>query len=290
MKLAPFLLLPLIGSAQAVVVTVWSENFENFDTNKVAVEDQTNGDWYTSPVLSDTIAAVATLGDFPAQFGTKVLVVGGLTPVYDNGVGGVDEGADTDVTYTVSSAACYNAPTVENPISRLTTELFFSPGLGASMVDSFRFSFVDGEGDALTNLLFAPSATQAGQVSIFRYNNVNVIDTGATIPVGVGARLELLFDTTINKWSASISGLDGLNGFVVFANVDANVNPDPNLGNDFGSFSIDWLRNTSNAGWGDNYLAVDNITLESVPEPGTLALLGLSPLLFARRRRSKAGA
>lgn len=290
MKLTPLVLLPLIGSAQAVVVTVWSENFESFDTSKSAVEDQTAGDWYTSPVNTDTIAAINTLGDFPAQFGSKVLVVGGIDPVFDNVPGGADDGADIDVAFTVASAACYNAPTLANPISRLTTELFFSPGTGTSMTDSFRLSFVDGEGDALTNLLFAPSTTQAGQVSIFRYNNVNVIDTGATIPVGVGARLELLFDTTINKWSASLSGLDGLNGFVVFANVDANVAPSPSLGNDFGSFSIDWLRNTGNTGWDDNYLAVDNITLESVPEPGTLVLLGFSPLLFARRRRSKAGA
>lgn len=289
MKLSALLFLPMIVPAQAVVFTVWSENFESYDTNLTTIEQQTATDWYTTPVDTDAIAVIGSTG-LPASFGSKVLAVGGITPVYDSGEGGLDAGADPDLAFAVASKDCYLAPTVENPIVRLKTDLLLSPGTGTNITDSFRLSFVDGVGVPLTNLLFAPSTTQTGRVEMFRYNNVSVIDTGVSIPVNDPVRLEILFDPSLNKWSASFSDIGGTSSFVIFANVDMNLNPNPALGDDFGSFSVDWLRNPAGQGWGDNYLVMDNITLESVPEPGTLVLLGLSPLVFARRRRSKAGA
>jgi hypothetical protein len=95
-------------------------------------------------------------------------------------------------------------------------------------------------------------------------------------------------DLESNKWSASLGLIDGGEVVSLFSSVDINADLLNNPTADLGSFSMDWMK--SGEGWDDNFMLVDNVSIESmasVPEPGTLPLCCVfsTTMLIWRRNR-----
>lgn len=277
-----------LGILPAHSATLWTENFETYDVGLDNLEDQSEGAWLTDPVATPAIAVLSNIGSgLPSSFGGKSLAVGGL---------------DTDgtevtlgVAYALSPVAAGFDPAASDPETELSfsVDLILNSGSGQSLVDDFRFSFTDLNGTELTTLLFTQALDGNGDVnpgfaSVIRSNMAanGVFNTQALISLNAAFTLNLVMNPLLNKWSGSISLLEG-GSFSLFSNVDLTQNPGPPAPEaTVGSFAIDWIK--GGASWGDNFLIADNFLLQSqvpVPEPGAPLLISLSALGCILRRR-----
>ncbi len=267
----------ICSTATAHAALIWSENFENYDTQLLSLEGQ-NSDWLTNPAGTESIAALDSDVSAPTAFGTKNLAVGGITPIFG-------DGEDTSTVYALSPLTASFTPTGPLPVAHFTTDLVLN--VSSTFVDSFRISFFDSSaaGNTLSSLLFTPSLTSS--FSILRNNGTTegTYDTGALLSLNAAYTLDLTMNLDYMKWSATIKPVGSTSTPVtLFANVDFTRNADAQK--DIGGFAIDWISSDGGTNWGDNYLVLDNMALESaVPEPSSYMLIALGGFACLTRRR-----
>lgn len=280
--LASFLL--VAASAHAFVsVPIWSENFESYTAEDppIGLEVQTNGDWLTDPVETDSfVIDSASVFSLPSgTFGSSVLVAGGFDPV---------DPADPGVSYLIGPTAAYYTPGVGDlPGFRFRMDFILSPGTGDDLVDSFRLGFYDqsGEPNAYSFYSFIPG-DQEGEVNVVKNNTSSSILSGVTIEVNSAYTLDIWTDLNLNVGYAYIYnvGQTPAQGLTLFASSTLNVGNEDD--NNLGDFTIDWISADGGTTWDDNYMIIDNIRIEQVPEPSA-ALFGLlSAAALLRRRRN----
>ncbi len=269
----------LICSTAAVqAASIWSDNFESYDTAGSNLEAQ-NPAWLTGPAATPSIAAFDnTTYDLPTSFGSVSLAVGGIAPSF-----GPDD--ESSVVYALSPAAASFIPSGPLPVAHFTTDLILSTL--STFTDSFRLSFFDGNIDqpqTLASLLFTGSQTSG--FSIIRNNGTSdgTFDTGAALALNAAYTLDLTMNLDYMKWSATITPVGSTaTPIALFANVDFTGNTAAQ--GDIGGFAIDWIS-SDGTNWGDNYMVLDNMVLESaVPEPSSSLLIALGGFACLTRRR-----
>lgn len=264
-----------LAPALSQAALIWSENFETIDIVSFDnVEDQTGGDWLTSPI-ADPAAAVLANDTLVASLGTQSLYLGGLAPA----------GAATTVASAYSPLTASYAPTLTEPAVLFSTYLYFDPNGQLDLTDSFSLSFYDQNDDSLASVIFTASAT-SGFVSIYRDNIAAQFDTSVIVANNAAVRMDFLIDLSLNKWTGTLTP----DGTTTVINMFADVTFTENAGVDtnsleLGSFGFDWVKETGSPTWGDNFIVADNITLTSVPEPSAALLGGFGLLALASRRR-----
>ncbi|MCX8496140.1 MAG: PEP-CTERM sorting domain-containing protein [Akkermansiaceae bacterium] len=264
----------ICSAATAHAASIWSDNFESYDTSALYLETQ-NPNWLTGPAGTESIAAFDNSAQNPpASFGTKSLAVGGVPPSFGSG-------DDTSVVYALSPQAASFIPSGPLPVAHFTTDLILS--IPTTFTDSFRLSFFDGNSETLSSLLFTKSLTSG--FSISRNNGTSTFDTGAALSLNAAYTLDLTMNLDYMKWSATITPVGSTSTPVaLFANVDLTSNTAAQK--DIGGFAIDWIS-SDGTNWGDNFMMLDNMVLESaVPEPSSSLLIALGGFAcLARRRR-----
>lgn len=271
------ILIAALICSNAHAALIWSDDFENYDTSLLDLEDQ-NSAWFTGPVATQSIAVLDNDSSAPATFGNKTLAVGGYAPDFGTG-------DDTTVVYALSPVAANFTMTGPLPEAHFTTDLILNAGSVASLTDAFRLSLFDSSSNTLTSLLFSAGST-AGTVSVFRNDGgAGTYDTGAALQVNAAYTLKLLMNMDYQKWSATITPTGSTAAPVtLFANVNLTANTAAQA--DLGGFVLDWISGDSGANWGENSLNLDNMVLESaVPEPSSAMVLALCAVACLQRRR-----
>jgi hypothetical protein len=284
-KLIRLIVLPLLLSSAAhafVNIPIWTENFESYtaDDPPTAIESQTNGDWLTDPIESNSfvIDASANYG-LSGSFGSSVLVVGGVDPV---------EPAEIGLSYIIGpTAAYYNPGPGDLTGFRFRMDFIISSGLGTDLVDSFRFGFYDQSAETPNPYSFYSfiPGEQEGEINIVKNNTSSSIVSGVTIEVNAAYTLDIWADMSLNQAFAYIYNVGGspASGFTLFNTQVFNAGNEDD--NNLGDFTIDWIS-ADGESWDDNYMIIDNLRIDQVPEPSA-ALLGLlSAAALLRRRRN----
>lgn len=287
-RIAATVLIVAAGSAHAFTsIPIWSENFESYTAEDppIGLEVQTNGDWLTDPIETDSIVidSTAVYGLPSATYGNSVLVVGGLDPV---------DPADAGVSYLVGPTAAYYNPVTANgdlPGFRFRMDFVISTGAtGTDLVDSFRLGFYDQTNPdpyVYSFYSFIPG-NDPGEVAIVKNDSASSVLSGVTIDVNAAYTLDIWTDMELNVAFAYIYAVGGTpeTGLTIFAPSPFNAGDEDD--NNLGDFSIDWISSDGGISWDDNYMLIDNVSLVQVPEPSA-ALFGLlSAVALLRRRRN----
>ncbi|MBM3863728.1 MAG: hypothetical protein FJ385_07270 [Verrucomicrobia bacterium] len=278
-------LLLAVASAHAFVsVPIWSENFESYTAGNppTSLEVQTGGDWLTGPENTESfVIESASVYSLPSgTFGSSVLVAGGYDPV-DPEVAGVSY-------LTGPEEAYYTPEDGDLPGFRFRMDFILSPGpTGTDLVDSFRLGFYDQSAapNAYSFYSFIPG-DQEGEVKVLKDDTNSQIMSGITIQVNSAYTLDIRADMELNFAFAYIYLVGGTpgSGFTLFSPSLFNHGDDDD--NNLGDFTIDWLSADGENNWDDNYMIIDNIRIEQIPEPSA-ALFGLlSAAALLRRRRN----
>lgn len=207
-------------------------------------------------LTAGTASAALINGDFQTDD-----VTGLLTPL-------VPSGWSSD--YTTESTLNHYGVRDNGPLADATRDQFFflNP-------DELRF------GAAITNELYQDT----GIVILEGFTYTLKVDIGEQNNLALGE------DARIKLYGSS-------NRSVAFAELD-NIDPGPNGSDTWATFQTSFtatagqagqtlgvaLGIASNSAQNSVNINYDNVTITAVPEPGSLALLGLGGLLIARRRR-----
>jgi hypothetical protein len=285
-RIAAVAWLAAAGSAHAFTsIPIWSENFESYTAEDppIGLEVQTNGDWLTDPIETDSIVidSTAVYGLPSGTFGNSLLVVGGFDPV---------DPTDAGVSYLIGPTAAYYNPDTnagDLPGFRFRMDFLISPGSGTDLVDSFRLGFYDQTAESpygYSFFSFIPAANP-GDVAIVKNNTSSSIVSAVTIDVNAAYTLDIWTDMELNVAFAYIYNVGDSpeTGLTLFSPSLFNAGDEDD--NNLGDFAIDWISADGET-WDDNYMLIDNIRIEQVPEPSA-ALLGLlSAAALLRRRRN----
>ncbi len=177
-------------------------------------------------------------------------------------------------------------------ISQLSYDGFDDPGSTTSTlsldalvfnVNRIRVGFTQDTSNFITNdaQAFFVEVLTGGQTQYFSRNGGTTTQLGTTgdaITAGsnqVEVSIELVYDSLSNIVSGSVTSPTG-NATLAPTTLDFTPSFD-NLQIDFASLT----------GTGGNFPYFDNVQLDVVPEPASVALLGVGSLLIAGRRRAR---
>lgn len=184
----------------------------------------------------------------------------------DAAIGTVDRVYNFTVNFGANGLGIVTGPDLENPSFTLILTDSFSGSLGDDL---------DLDGDGVLDI--NPFGTVFDSINVSDQVEDDGLgyadDFGGTSLVNVGFEPEMVFrDSMSGLWYQSMTA-GSFAGAVVF---DAD-------GNDV--TGANWVGDPFNTSYGPNVTGETNAFIDPVPEPATMAILGLAAAAFARKRR-----